>query len=181
MPGFLYTVEQLKNALKVNGAKADKFTIRFSTPAADSKLTLKTEDMILCKSTSFPDKQIGEMVAWVQGRKLTLPGDTEFTAEWTLEFYNTTDHKLRKMFIDWMDQMDNYETNSHTCNPSTFMVDADVMQLDCKGGIAAGYTFHNMFPSHVEQIDVSGETINTIQVFRVSFRFSHWTTLAITA
>jgi hypothetical protein len=78
-----------------------------------------------------------------------------------------------------MDKIDNYENNYHTCTPSMFMVDADVMQVDCNGNIAAGYTFHNMYPSHVQQIEVNGETVNTIQIYRVSFRFSHWTVLKV--
>jgi hypothetical protein len=179
MSGMLYTVNQLKNALQTNGAKTDKFTIRFGTPAGDGSLSLGVDGPILCKATSFPARQIGASEAWIQGRKLPLPGDTTYDEEWELEFYNTTDHKLRQMFNKWMDTIDNYETNSHTCNPSMLMVDADVMQLACDGSIAAGYTFHNMYPANLQVVEVNGETINTIQIFRVSFRFSHWTTLKV--
>lgn len=179
MSNFLYTVAQLKNALQTNGAKSDKFTIRFGTPAGDGSLTLGVDGPILCKSTSFPDKTIGAMDAWIQGRKLTLPGDTSFPEEWSVEFYNTSNHNLRQMFIEWMNKIDNYESNYHTCTPSMFMVDADVMQLDCNGNPIAGYTFHNMFPSNVHNIALSSETINTIQTFEVSFKFSHWDILKI--
>jgi hypothetical protein len=176
---FLYTVEQLKNALKTNGAKTDKFTIRFGTPAGDNSLILGVDGPLLCKSANFPEKDIGSADVWIQGRKLPLPGDTTYPESWEVEFYNTTDHKLRQMFITWMDKIDNYETNTHTCNPNMFMVDADVIQLACDGSVAAGYTFHNMYPSQIGQVEVNGETINSIQMFRVQFKFSHWTSLKV--
>jgi hypothetical protein len=176
---FLYTVNQLKNALQTNGAKTDKFTIRFGTPAGDGSLTLGVDGPILCKAASFPDKSIGTMDVWIQGRKLPLPGDTTFPESWDIEFYNTADHKIRQMFIAWMDKIDNYETNSHTCNPSMFMVDAEVMQLDCDGNVIAGYQFHNMFPSDIGNIDLNGETPNSIQSFKVALKFSHWTPIKV--
>jgi hypothetical protein len=119
------------------------------------------------------------MDVWIQGRKLPLPGDTTFPESWDIEFYNTADHKIRQMFIAWMDKIDNYETNSHTCNPSMFMVDAEVMQLDCDGNVIAGYKFHNMFPSDIGNIDLNGETPNSIQSFKVALKFSHWTPIKV--
>lgn len=176
---YLYNVSQLKAALQTNGAKSDKFTIRFGAPAGDNSLNLGADGQILCKGASFPQKTISSMEAWVQGRRLHLPGNTSYAEDWELEFYNTTDHSLRQMFLSWMDALDNYEKNTHVCNPSMFMVDADVMQLDCNGDASAGYTFHNLFPSQVGAIELSGEASNNIEIFKVQFSFSHWTVLAV--
>jgi hypothetical protein len=170
---YLYTVDQLRTALQTNGAKVDKFTIRFGTPSGNGSFTLGS-DAILCKATSFPSKTIGTAEVWVQGRKLPLPGDTTFEEEWEVTFYNTTDHKLRQMFINWMTAIDNYTTNRHICDPSLYMIEAEVMQLDCNGGVASAYRFFNMFPANIQAVELDGSQINEVQQFRVSFKFSHW-------
>lgn len=169
----LYTVAQLKAALG-SGAKVDKFTIEFGTPSGDGALTLGTDGPILCKSTSFPEKTLATIEVWEQGRKLKLPGDSEFDTEWTVTFYQTADHALRKMFIEWMRKIDDFGKNKHTCSPSDFMIEAKVQQLDCDGNPSAEYTFFNMFPNRVTEVEVDGENINSIQQFAVSFNYSHW-------
>ena len=169
----LYSLNELKTALN-GGARADKFTIQFGVPAGDGSLTLGTEGPILCKATSFPAKTIATIEVWEQGRKLKLPGDTTFDEEWTIQFYQTADHKLRKMFIDWMSKIDNFHTNNHTCTPADFMVEAKVQQLGCDGKVTAEYTFYNMFPSTVTAVEVDGENINTVEIFSVNFNYSDW-------
>lgn len=175
---FLYTIDQLRSQLQKNGAKTDKFTIRLGTPSGNSNFTLG-DRAILCKASTFPSKQIGTAEVWVQGRKLPLPGDTTFDDEWEVTFYNTTDHDLRKIFIEWMTAIDNYADNKHICDPSLYMTEADVLQLDCNGQAAAAYRFYNLYPANVQSIELDGSQINEVQQFRVSFRFSHWEPVTI--
>ena len=169
----LYTVTQLKNALG-QGAKTDRFTIVLDAPAGDATLTLGTDGPVLVKSTTFPDKKIGHCEVYEQGRKLIIPGNTEFNNEWNITFYQTADHNLRKMFINWMNSIDDYTTNNHNCNPSMFMVTGKVQQLSCDGAVSAEYEFHNMFPSSVGAVSVDGEQMNKIQEFEVTFTYSDW-------
>jgi hypothetical protein len=169
----LYTITDLKNVLG-QGAKVDRFTIDLSVPAGNAALTLGTTGGVLVKSSAFPDKQIGKCEVWEQGRKLIIPGNTEFTNEWSVTFYQTADHNLRKMFIKWMSEIDDYATNNHNCNPTQYMVDGKVQQLSCEGVVSAEYLFHNMYPSHIAEVVVDGQTINTIEEFQVTFTFSHW-------
>lgn len=168
----LYTVSQLKASLH-GGAKTDKFTIEFGTPAGDGSLTLGVDGPILCKATSFAQKTIGHASAFAQGRELKLPGNSEFDT-WEVTFYQTPDHNLRKMFIKWMSAIDNFGANTHTCDPDAFMTTAKVIQLGCNGEDSAHYEFFNLWPSMVSEVQVDAETVNTLQQFQVTFTYSHW-------
>ena len=105
---------------------------------------------------------------------MIIPGNTEFTNEWSVTFYQTAGHDLRKMFIEWMRSIDDFGANNHNCNPSMYMVEGNVQQLACEGDVSASYVFYNMFPSRVGEVQIDGETANTIQQFEVTFTFSHW-------
>lgn len=169
----IYTVSDLKAALG-QGAKVDKFTIELGVPSGDGTLTLGADGPVLIKATSFPEKTLGQIEVWEQGRKLILPGDTAFSNTWTVTFYQTVGHDIRKMFIKWMDAIDNFEQNKHVCTPDMFMVEGKVNQLGCEGNETASYLFHNMFPSVVGEVTVDGSQPNQIQEFTVTFTYSHW-------
>ena len=168
-----YTIEQLKNVLG-SGAKTDKFTIAIGTPVGAPDLGLSVDDPILCFSTSFPGKSSGNVEAWTQGRKLSLPGDTTFDEEWTVTFYQTPGHDLRKKLINWQTKIDNFRENNHTCTPGDFMVDANVIQLACNAKESANYVFHNMYPEKISSVNVASSSINTIETFDVTFKYSDW-------
>lgn len=170
-----YTVNDLKGALKGNGAMSNKYSIIFGVPSGDPSLALGPDAPILCMATSFPGKSIGDLEAWIQGRKLILPGDTSYgNNEWTLTFYQNADHELRKMFLAWMDKIDNFITNSHTCDPSSLMIEADIAQLACESAIAAKYKFYNMYPSAIGEIELNSESAGSVQKFSVTMKYSHW-------
>jgi hypothetical protein len=170
-----YTVNDLKGALGGgNAAMSNKYAIVFGTPAGDPSLALGPDAPILCSATSFPSKKINEVDVWVQGRKLILPGDTAFESEWKLTFYQRADHNLRKMFIKWMNKIDDYASNSHTCDPASLMIEAEVHQLSCESTVAAKYKFFNMFPTDVGEIALSADAVQNPQTFTVAFKYSHW-------
>lgn len=173
----LYTVSDLKGALGA-GAQANKFLIDL-TPPTDVDFSAVAANGtsyygILCHSTSFPSKTIGEIKVYEQGRELILPGDTDFDRRWTVTFYLTSDHALRKAFIDWTNLIDNYSKNMHICDPANIMVTGRVKQLNCKGENSAVYEMYNMFPTTLGEIRLDGTTPNSINSFDVTFCYSHW-------
>ena len=178
MAGKLFDVATLKAAIGA-GAKVDKFSIEFVAPTVNASFALGLNDIILCKSTSFPAVTLGEMDVWVQGRKVLIPGDVSYDNSWSLDFYQTANHALRQKFIQWISQIDDYATNNHTCSPSDWSVNAKVYQLGCDGNIVAGYEMFNMFPKSVSDVKVDGSSINSLQEFSVDFTYSHWTPIKL--
>lgn len=173
----LYTIENLKTALR-GGAKSDKYYIELGTPVGAPDVVFRETDTILCFTASFPKRTIGEVDAFVQGRKLKLPGDSVFDQSWELEFYQTPDHDIRSKLITWMNKIDTYIDNYHTCTPQDFMVTARIHQVACDGTPSATYEFYNVFPNEVGDIQVGSDKINEIEKFTVSLTYSHWEKVA---
>lgn len=166
---------KLKNTLGAV-ARANKYRVNFSIPAAvPTKSDLSSAD-ILCKATSFPSMTIGQIEVFNQGRKLVIPGDTSFTTTWGLTFYGTEDHALRKDLISWMISADNFQKNTHSGNPNAVLGELSVEQLDSAGNATVRYTFHNVFVQEVGEIALGDDTMDTAMEFSTTFSFSDWST-----
>ena len=164
---------ELKSALGA-GARANKYRVNFAVPAAVPVTSNLQNADALCKASNFPSMTIGQIEVFNQGRKLILPGDTTYTNTWTLTFYNTEDHALRKDMISWMKSADHFQNNTHSGNPNSIMGELSVEQLDSAGQPTAKYTFHNIFVQEVGELTVGDDQVDTIQEFDVTFSFTDW-------
>jgi hypothetical protein len=164
---------ELKSALGA-GARANKYRVNFAVPAAVSTSSNLQNVDTLCKASNFPSMTIGQIEVFNQGRKLIIPGDTTYTNAWTLTFYNTEDHALRKDMIEWMRAADHFQSNSHSGNPAALMGELSVEQLDSAGNATAKYTFHNVFVQEVGELSIGDDQVDTIQEFDVTFSFTDW-------
>ena len=163
-------ITNIKTAIG-NGARSNKYEVFLSD-------NVTSDADLLCKSSSFPGKTIGEIEVWNQGRKYLIPGDTSYTNEWTVSFYNTEDHALRRQFIDWMKRIDNFKDNKHATNIDAVTTTMKVVQIKADGSPSNfAYEFHNVFPKDIGEITVEDETADAIQEFDVSFSFSDWETI----
>jgi len=166
-------IAELKNALGV-GARANKYRVNFSIPAAvPISSNLQNADA-LCKASNFPSVTIGQIEVFNQGRKLIIPGDTTYTNAWTLSFYNTEDHSLRKDLISWMKATDHFQNNQHSGNPTALMGEMSVEQLDSAGNSTIKYTFHNVFVQEIGEISISDDQVDTLQEFDCTLSFTDW-------
>jgi hypothetical protein len=164
---------ELKNAIGA-GARANKYRINFSIPASVPTISDLQNADALCKAANFPSMTVGQIELFNQGRKLILPGDTVYTNSWTLTFYNTEDHALRKDMISWMKSADHFQNNSHSGNPAALMGELSVEQLDSAGNPTAKYTFHNVFVQEVGELAVGDDQVDTLQEFDITFSFTDW-------
>lgn len=170
-------VNQLK-ALIGAAARPNKYRVKFDLPyavvyAKDDHNSGRTFD-ILCKASAFPSVTLGQIELWNQGRKLIIPGDTSFSNSWTLSFYQTEDHAIRKAMIAWMKRADHWHGNSHSGEPSNVMIDMNVQQLDSDGAPTVMYTFHNCFPTEVSEISLGDDQADTAMEFDTTFSFTDW-------
>ena len=168
-------IAELKNALGAGG-RANKYSVGLSIPSAVATVSELANSDVLCKAATFPSMTVGQIEVFNQGRKLILPGDTTYTNTWTLTFYNTEDHALRRDMIAWMRAADDFQRNTHSGNPSSIMTDLNISQLDSKGNVTATYTFHNVFVQEVGEVSVGDDQTDTVQEFDVTFSFTDWVT-----
>lgn len=164
---------ELKQAIG-SGARANKYRLQLTIPNAVPKTAdLQTMD-VLAIASSFPTKTLGVIETWNQGRKLVLPGDTAYPNTWSVEFYNTEEHNLRRAFLEWMRSIDHFQDNIHSGMPIEIMTDLSVSQLDSAMNETVRYTFHGCFPTEVGEISVGDDQQDTITRFSVTFAYTDW-------
>lgn len=166
-------ISSLKSALGA-GARASKYYVQISVPTAIPTTSDLTVTNVLCKAASFPGMTLGNIEVFSQGRKLVLPGDTAYSNTWTLTFYNTETHDIRRDMIAWLRYCDHFQNNSHSGNPSSVLGELYIAQLDSAGAETATYTFHNAFVTEIGEITVGDDQLDTIQEFDVTFAYSDW-------
>jgi len=167
------TIMNLKQALGAGG-RVNKYRLNFSIPSAVPVSSELQNSDVLCKSTQFPGVTITPIEVFNQGRKLLIPGDTNYENTWTVNFYNTEDHGLRRDLLSWMRSADDFQHNTHSGNPVDVLGEMSVVQLDSMGKETVTYTFHNVFPSSVDAIELSDDTDGGVQEVAVTFTFSDW-------
>lgn len=167
-------LSEMKNALGT-AARASKYRVNFSIPSAVPTTSDLTKVDVLCRTSSFPSMTIGQIPVWSQGRKLVIPGDTTYGSNlWTLRFYATEDHGIRKDMISWMKSADHFQNNSHSGNVNSILGELSVEQLDSAGNPTVRYTFHNVFVQEVGEIELNDETIDAAMEYDVIFSFTDW-------
>jgi len=166
-------IAELKQALGA-GARTNKYQINFSIPSAVPTTSDLKEADVLCKATQFPGMSITPIEVYSQGRKLLIPGATEYENTWTLTFYNTEAHNLRRDMIAWMKAADDFQKNIHSGNPNDILGELGVVQLDSDQKETVTYTFHNVWVSEVAAIELTADGEAEISEFEVTFSFSDW-------
>ena len=169
------SINELSSVLGAVG-RANKYRVSFTwAPAVQGTTNLKDVD-VLAKAATAPTRELGQIELWRQGRKLIIPGDTVYDNAWSVDFYLTEDHQLRKDLVKWMDACDNFQENKHSEDPTQIFGELRVSQLNSKGDVTATYTLHNCFPQTIGEISYGADSADTPGEFNVIFAYTDWVT-----
>lgn len=168
-------LQDLKNAIGP-GARANKYRVLFEIPDAVPKTASSSTFDILCVSASMPSRTIGTIEVHNQGRSLVLPGDSQYSKSWSLTFYSTEEHNIRRAMLEWMRSIDHFQDNMHSGVPAAIMTDMKIEQLDSAGNPTVRATLHNCFPTEVGELSYGDDQSDSILQVSVTFAFSDWVT-----
>ena len=87
---------------------------------------------------------------------------------------NDNSFALRGAFERWMNLIQRHEDGTGLTNPSDYMKDAFVWQLDRNGKALREYKFHDVFPTNISQMDLSYDSTDTIGEFTVELQVQWW-------
>jgi len=167
-------IKEISNVLGAT-ARANKYRVLFTFPSGVSAVTSSQDVDVLAKSATAPQKEIGTIELWNQGRKLVIHGDTAFDNAYSLDFYADETHQLRADLLKWQTAADNFETNIHSGDPEAIFSEVKVQQLDSAGNPTVTYTLHQAFPTIVGEVTWGDDSSDTPVEFNVTFAYSHWT------
>jgi len=177
-------VQNLLDSVLNDGARPSKFEVYFSFKDPNTGIS-STDIVFLGKTTSFPSKSHSPVDFKYKGRKIPIKGQVKYNQVWDCTFYLTEDHKLKYVFDNWMESLDNIHYGSINskglrdaivANHAGYTTDITIIQKDFDGvNNMAQYVIHNAFPTSISASPVSYESTSAVLDFTVSFSYSHYT------
>ena len=164
-------VDDMKAKLVGGGARPNLFKVTMSFP---SYVTANVElASYMVKATSMPASTIAPITVPFRGRQLQIAGDRTFDP-WSVTVINDTDFNVRNSFEQWMNGINQHKQNTGLTQPSSYMADMIVEQLDKDGTTKKTYNIRGVFPTNLGAIELSYETGDTIEEFEVEMQVQYW-------
>ena len=166
----LRKITDFKSKLIGGGARPNLFEVELAFPeeiAIDNDV--KEKARFLVKAAALPASNITPIDVNFRGRILKIAGDRTFDT-WTITVINDTDFAIRSAFEKWMNSINRLSDATGTNNPADYQEDAYVHQLDRDGSTLRTYRFYDVFPTQISQVDLSYETVDTIEEVTVELQ-----------
>jgi hypothetical protein len=164
-------VDDMKAKLVGGGARPNLFKVTMGFPSyvtADVSLA-----SYMCKAASLPASTIAPIAIPFRGRNLQIAGDRTFEA-WNITVINDTDFNVRNSFEQWMNGINQHQENTGLTQPSSYMADMIVEQLDKDGSVKKKYDIRGTWPTSLGAIEVAYTDENTIEEFTVELQVQYW-------
>ena len=173
----LRTITDFKSKMAGGGARPNLFEVElvFPDPIAIEN-DVKEKSRFLVKAAQLPASNITPIEVNFRGRILKIAGDRTFDT-WTVTVINDVDFAIRSAFEKWMNFINKMEDATGAQDPAAYQPDAYVHQLDRDGSTLRSYKFHDVFPTNISAVDLSYETVDTVEEFTVEFQVQWWEAL----
>jgi len=159
------TIDQFKAQLIGGGPRANRFKIFI--PRAGDKIEF------LAKAGNIPAATLGVVEVQWRGSILKLAGDRTFE-NWTVSIINDVEFSARTALEAWQTEIQELGGGNGSTTTDYLISRAFVEQLGKDDSVLARYEFFNMFPVNIAAIELSHETVDSLEQFDVEFAFSHW-------
>ena len=170
----LRKITDFKSKLTGGGARPNLFEVELAFPDSISiDNDVKDKSRFLVKSAALPASNITPIDINFRGRILKIAGDRTFDT-WTITVINDTDFAIRSAFEKWMNVINKLSDATGFNDPAEYQEDAYVHQLDRDGSTLRTYKFFDIFPTNISQMDLSYETIDTVEEFTVELQVLYW-------
>jgi len=155
------------------GARSNKYMVNIN--GLGKKFEVGKMGDTLAKSTTIPGRSFNEVSIWNQGRLTTIAGDPDYSGTWSVTFRDTEEHKLRTIFIDWMEFIGTVQRNAREANShNDYMTTSQVSQLSTvDNSVTATYEFYDIWPKSISDSSLSDDAQDMLE-FTVEFNFSSW-------
>ena len=170
----LRTITDFKSKMAGGGARPNLFEVElvFPDPIAIEN-DVKEKSRFLVKAALLPASNITPIEVNFRGRILKIAGDRTFDT-WTVTVINDVDFSIRSAMEKWMNFINKMEDATGAQDPAAYQPDAYVHQLDRDGSTLRTYKFHDVFPTNISAVDLSYETVDSVEEFTVEFQVQWW-------
>ena len=188
------TISQFKSKLIGGGVRPNLFEVQVNFPDGVN-LGIQNDGggefdgdrfRFLCKASSLPASNVGNIDIPFRGRTLKVAGDRTVD-DWSVTVINDEDFGHRRAFEAWAQNIAQYGDSAGLTDPSSYMGQATVYQLGRTAAstqglnspaqdsnILAQYKFVDIWPTTVDAVELSYDTGDTIQEFGVTFKVQYY-------
>jgi hypothetical protein len=164
-------VDDFKSKLVGGGARSNMFKVTCNFPSyAQGDVELSS---FMIKGAQFPSSVVAPIPVLFRGRQLQIAGDRTFEPV-SLTVINDTGFEVRNAFERWMNGINEHNNNSGISNPTDYMADMIVEQLNKQGEITKTYDLRGVFPTNLSTIELSYDNENQIEEFTVEMQVQYW-------
>ena len=167
-------ISKFKGLLGAGGARPNQFRVFLNWPGYVTSVPDR-EYALLVTGAALPASTVNPTLVQYRGREVKLAGERIFDP-WTITIMNDTGMSLRKPFEEWMNGMNNLETNVGELFPTDYQADIVVQHLDRNDEPLMTYTLYNSFPINMSEIGLQYGQNDVIEEFTVTFNYSHYLT-----
>ena len=164
-------VDDFKSKLTGGGARPNLFKVTCNFPTyvgADVEIA-----SFMIKAAQLPASVLGIVEVPFRGRKLNMAGDRTFEP-WTITVLNDTDFAVRDAFEIWSNGINAHSANKGLANPTDYMADMIIEQLNKQGEVTKTYDLRGVFPTNLSTIELSYDNENQIEEFTVEMQVQYW-------
>ena len=182
------TISQFKSALIGGGARPNLFEVELTTLPAGIDWDANSF-RYMCKAAQLPAQNVANIDVPFRGRIFKIAGDRTIDT-WTVTIINDESFNLRRAFEQWSELIAKLDNNLGATDPSAYMTNAKVFQLGrgstksstgnagTANTVLKEYEMIDIFPTSVSAIDLSYDTGDTIEEFRVEFQVQSFNAVA---
>jgi hypothetical protein len=174
-----FNIENFKTlGLTNGGARPSLFDVLITFPSVGRAGSLApdlfSKISFTCRATSIPASTIGEVQVPYFGRQIKLAGDRSF-ANWSVTVMNDESYSVRNSFEVWHNSINTIESNLKVEPNNVYKnATADVSHYSKTGDLIKRYTFKNIFPLNIDEMNMDWDATNQIQTFGVTFAYDYW-------
>jgi hypothetical protein len=168
------SILDFKSALLGGGARPNQYRVELAFPAfVSGGSTAGQKAQFLCSAASLPGSDIGVTSVFYRGREVKLPGERRFN-NWTIRITNDTDFAIHTAFESWMNAINHTKENSGITNASMITTQMSVTQLDRNNVALKKYSFADVWPVSMGDIQLSFNANDQIEEFDVQLAYAWW-------
>jgi hypothetical protein len=165
-------IELFKGAMKLGGARPDKFSVTISNPVngvGDIQVPF------MCKAARIPTSTIQTFPVKYFGREIQFAGNKTYE-DWTVTILNDEDFAIRNAMEEWHNAINSplgFRALDNA-SPLLYKSDATVTQFSKTGLPLRIYKFKGIFPATIGEITLDWETGEQIEQFDVTFKVDYY-------
>ena len=186
-----FSINTFISSIKASGARSNLFSCTMTLPttavkdAGMAKQSDSTDKLdFLVNATVMPGYINGEIPVSYYGRQVFFAGDTTF-GDWTCTVLNDESMQVRTNIEAWMEAINSAEGNvrgwaiPHKAMLGSIAIKSYSLSGDMK--VIDSMELHGVWSNNVSPIELSHDSVNTIETFTATWQYSYSSPLVSTA